>query len=180
MTSFRNIHGRIKAFTRAPAMFCLASAALTFVSLPGQAVTLHDFTSIAEVGLTERIVMDRYSGFAIAGYDPVAYFAAGTPVAGLPQFEAIWKGAAWRFANEGNRAVFMASPETYAPNFGGYDGEAMARGVATAGNPKIFAITGNRLFLFRDTASRSAFLASGELPAKAQSAWPLVEKTLVE
>ena len=34
--------------------------------------------------------------------------------------------------------------------------EAMARGVATAGNPKIFAIAGNRLFLFRDAASRSS------------------------
>jgi hypothetical protein len=180
MTSLRNIHGRIKAFTNTLAMLCLGALVLLLLPLSGQAVTLRDFTDIAEVGLTERIVMDRYSGFAIAGYDPVAYFAAGTPVAGLSQYEVIWKGAAWRFANEGNRAVFQANPEIYAPNFGGYDGEAMARGVATAGNPKIFAIAGNRLFLFRDAASRSNFLASGDLSVKAQNAWTLVQKSLVD
>ena len=180
MTSLRNIHGRIKAFARTLAMLGLAALVLMLLPLSGQALTLRDFTSIAEVGLTERIVMDRYSGFAIAGYDPVAYFTSGTPVTGQPQFEIVWKGAAWRFANEGNRAAFLANPETYAPYFGGYDGEAMARGVATAGNPKIFAITGNRLFLFRDASSRSTFLASGELSAKALSAWPIVQKTLVE
>lgn len=180
MTSLRNIRGRIMAFLRTATMLCLALAVLLMLPAAGQALSFGDFPEIAEVGLTERVVTDHYSGFAISGYDPVGYFAAGAAVVGLPQYETIWNGAAWRFANAGNRAAFLADPTTYAPNFGGYDGEAIARGIATAGNPKIFAIQGNRLFLFRDAASRANFLASRDLSLKAQSTWPQVEKGLAE
>jgi len=180
MTSLRNIRGRIMAFLRTSAMLGLAMAIVLMLPLTGQALTLSDFPEIAEVGLTERVVTDHYSGFAISGYDPVAYFTNGTPVIGTPQFEAIWNGAAWRFANAGNRVAFLANPTVYAPNFGGYDGEAMARGVATAGNPKFFAIQGTRLFLFRDAASRTAFLTSQDMSLKALSAWPSVEETLAD
>ena len=44
-------------------------------------------------------------------------------------------GAVWRFRNEGNRASFVAHPEIYGPQFGGYDPVDLARGVTVAGNP---------------------------------------------
>ena len=34
-------------------------------------------------------------GKAIRGYDPVAYFTRGEPVAGKPEFTHRWKGATW-------------------------------------------------------------------------------------
>src|SRR6202008_3076223 len=70
---------------------------------------------------TERLVVDRTSGLAIYGFDPVAYFSDSKPVPGLEQFELIFEGAVWRFRNGGDRAAFLADPDVYAPQFGGYD-----------------------------------------------------------
>jgi hypothetical protein len=157
-------------------------AALFAIAVPflagreGKASTLE---SLAEVGLTEQVSVDRLSGVAIGGYDPVAYFVAGSAVAGSPSFEAIWNGAAWRFANEGNRAAFLADPTVYAPSFGGYDAASIASGVAAPADPAIFAIVDGRLLLFRDAGARKAFLASPDDARAAQAAWPSVEHRLI-
>ena len=70
---------------------------------------------------TERVVVNRYSGLAIEGFDPVAYFTESVAAQGLSDFEARESGAVWRFRNPGNRASFVAHPEIYGPQFGGYD-----------------------------------------------------------
>ena len=48
-------------------------------------------------------------------------------------------GAVWRFRNEGNRASFVAHPEIYGPQFGGYDPVDLGRGVTYAGSPRFWA-----------------------------------------
>jgi hypothetical protein len=130
---------------------------------------------------TERIVVNRYSGLAIEGFDPVAYFTEAQPVLGLPDFEAAEAGAVWRFHNASNRDAFAAHPEIYGPQFGGYDPIDVARGVAYAGNPRFFVVTGQRLYLFGREESRNAFAAN---PAKflkdARARWPWLEKTLAQ
>src|SRR5580692_247654 len=93
---------------------------------------------------TERVVAARFSGLAIDGFDPVAYFVQNQAVLGLPDYEAQEAGAVWRFHNEGNRASFLAHPEVYAPQFGGYDPIDVARGVTFAGNPNFFVVVGQR------------------------------------
>ena len=45
-----------------------------------------DFAALAAT--TERVVVNRYSGLAIEGFDPVAYFTESRPARGLPDFEA--------------------------------------------------------------------------------------------
>ncbi len=84
---------------------------------------------------TERVVVNRYSGLAIEGFDPVAYFADARAVRGLADYEAAAAGAVWRFRNDSNRSAFVAHPDIYGPQFGGYDPIDLARGVAYAGNP---------------------------------------------
>ena len=128
---------------------------------------------------TERVVAARFSGLAIDGFDPVAYFVQKEAVLGLPDYEAQEAGAVWRFHNEGNRASFLAHPEVYAPQFGGYDPIDVARGVTFAGNPNFFAIVGQRLYLFGLEAHRDAFAADPEhfLP-EARERWPQLEQTL--
>jgi hypothetical protein len=128
---------------------------------------------------TERVVANRFSGLAIEGFDPVAYFIQNQAVMGLPDFEAAEAGAVWRFRNEGNRASFLAHPEIYGPQFGGYDPIDVARGVAFAGNPRFFVVVGQRLYLFGMEAHRDAFAANPEhfLPG-ARERWPQLEQTL--
>jgi hypothetical protein len=133
----------------------------------------------ARASTTERVVVNRFSGLAIEGFDPVAYFTQHQAVLGVPDFEAAEAGAVWRFHNEGNRASFVAHPEVYGPQFGGYDPVDVARGVTLAGNPRFFAIVGRRLYLFGIEAHRDAFAADPEhyLP-DARQRWPALEQTL--
>ncbi|UCD78269.1 MAG: YHS domain-containing protein [Desulfobacterales bacterium] len=60
------------------------------------------------------------SGAAVKGYDPAAYFTEGEPVKGSPEFEYRWQGAKWRFSSEKHLELFKATPEKYAPQYGGY------------------------------------------------------------
>jgi hypothetical protein len=130
---------------------------------------------------TERVVANRYSGLAIEGFDPVAYFTDSAPMLGLPDFEAAEAGTVWRFRNEGNRASFVAHPEVYGPQFGGYDPTDLGRGVTYAGNPRFWVVTGQRLYLFGREQSRDAFAAD---PARflkaAQTRWPVLEESLAQ
>ena len=135
----------------------------------------------AQAATTERVIVGRYSGLAIEGFDPVAYFVDTRPVAGLPEFEASESGAVWRFRNEGNRASFVAHPKIYGPQFGGYDPIDLGRGVTFAGNPRFWLIAGQRLYLFGREENRDTFAADPErfLPA-ANSRWPQLERNLAQ
>ena len=81
----------------------------------------------ADHAVTERIVVDRHTGLAIGGFDPVAYFVEAEAVLGKGDFEYALADTVWRFRNEGNRAAFVDNPEIYMPRFGGYDPVAVAR-----------------------------------------------------
>jgi YHS domain-containing protein len=129
--------------------------------------------------LTGRIVSDWHSGLAIGGYDPVAYFTDGKPVVGSPELELRYGGVVWRFCNPGNRAAFAERPDVYVPQYGGYDPVGVARGLAVAGNPGVWAIASERLFLFYNAAQREKFLADpARLTAIATRKWPLLLRGL--
>jgi hypothetical protein len=70
---------------------------------------------------SERIVVDRHTGLAIGGYDPVAFYTDGKAMPGDADLELTYDDAVGRFCNIGNREVFAAQPEVYMPRFGGYD-----------------------------------------------------------
>ena len=128
---------------------------------------------------TEYIVVDRHSGLAISGFDPVAYFTDGQPTMGKGEFEYSWQGAVWRFRNEGNRSAFMADPDVYMPRFGGYDPMGVVRGVGVPGNPQIWLVSGERVYLFYTPAARTAFAGNPDAAiAAADSNWPAVQLTL--
>jgi hypothetical protein len=164
---------RQESYRRGPglALFALLAVVSTQIAL----------NQAAQGTTTERIVVNRYSGVAIEGFDPVAYFTEAQPVLGLPDFEAAEAGVVWRFHNASNRDAFAAHPEIYGPQFGGYDPIDVARGVAYAGNPRFFVVTGQRLYLFGREESRNAFAAN---PARflkdARARWPVLEKTLAQ
>ena len=126
-------------------------------------------------------MVNRFTGLAIEGYDPVAYFVDARPVLGLEEFEASEAGAVWRFHNEGNRASFVAHPDIYGPQFGGYDPVDVARGVTVPGNPRFWLISGQRLYLFGREQSRDAFAADpGRFLKEAVPRWPTLEQDLAQ
>ena len=60
------------------------------------------------------------SGVAIRGYDTVAYFTEGHARKGSKEFEYVWQGIRWRFANAAHRDLFVANPDKYMPQYGGH------------------------------------------------------------
>jgi hypothetical protein len=158
---------RRKRYRTADAAFASLLAILAAVAPASRAAT------------TETLVVDRYIGLAIGGYDPVAFYTEGKPVAGSPDFELEYSGAIWRFRNIGNREAFAARPDIYMPKFGGYDPVGVAHGVAVAGNPGVWAITGGQLFLFYDRDRLAAFAADAQrITSVAERKWPDVLRTL--
>jgi len=158
---------------REPKRYCGSSAAFAV------ALALLATTVPALAGLTQRIVVDWNSGLAINGYDPVAFFTDGRPETGSGDFELPYAGALWRFVNSSNRAAFAQRPDVYMPQYGGYDPVGVARGVAVPGNPKVWAIVGERLFLFFDGAQREKFLSNpARYLAISQRRWPDVMNSL--
>jgi hypothetical protein len=128
---------------------------------------------------TERIVVDWHTGLAIGGYDPVAFYTDGKPMLGKADLELPYAGAVWRFCNVGNREAFADHPDVYMPQFGGYDPLGVGHGVALAGNPSLWVITGGRLFLFYDRRRLDLFTANADrFIAAAERKWPDVLSTL--
>jgi hypothetical protein len=129
---------------------------------------------------TEKVVVDRNSGLAILGFDPVAYFTDATALPGKDEFEQMLAGVVWRFRSEGNRAAFVADPDVYRPRFGGYDPVGVARGVAVAGNPLLWAISDQRLYLFYSAEMRKEFASDGvRTLTTADKLWPSVHRMIV-
>lgn len=127
----------------------------------------------AVAAVTERVVVNRHTGLAIDGFDPVAYFTDAAPKPGRAGLEVRHAGASWRFANEGNRAAFAAAPDVYAPQFGGHDPMAVARGSAAPGHPLLWAVAGRRLYLFYSEQTLAAFNANPDSAIEAADRhWP--------
>jgi hypothetical protein len=150
-----------------------------WAAFAGLAVALLAGSPASIAGTTERIVMDWHNGLAIGGYDPVAFFTDGRPIAGSADYELRYGGAIWRFHNMGNRAAFAENPDTYMPQFGGYDPLGVQRGLAVAGNPNVWLISGERLYLFYDrTRLEKLATDAARFITEAEHKWPDVRRAL--
>ena len=137
--------------------------------------------SAPRASTTERVVVDRHTGLALYGIDPVAYFTDRKPVEGRQEFEYRYAGAIWRFDNEGNRAAFAADPDVYMPRYGGYDPVGISRGLATPGSPALWVVSDQRLYLFYAADARAAFIADpAAVIASASARWAAVKSELAE
>ncbi|HIG22738.1 YHS domain-containing (seleno)protein, partial [Henriciella sp.] len=88
-----------------------------------------------------------FSNTAVEGHDPVAYFTEGRPVKGSRDFTTKYQGAEFRFASRENLDTFLADPEKYAPQFGGYCAWAVSEGYTAKGDADYWAIVDGKLYL---------------------------------
>ena len=84
----------------------------------------------------------------LKGYDPVAYFTEKKPVKGDPKFSYDWDGGRYLFASAEHRKTFVANPERYEPQFGGYCTGSMGRGVRAEADPEAWVIADGKLYVF--------------------------------
>lgn len=90
------------------------------------------------------------SGIALRGYDTVAYFTLGKPTEGKKAFETKWKGAKWRFSSQQHLDLFVANPEKYAPQYGGYCAYGVAAGNLVKIEVDLWDIIDDKLYLNYD------------------------------
>ena len=94
---------------------------------------------------------------AINGYDTVAYFSQGKPVKGSDSFVFQWKEAKWKFSTQANLDLFRASPEKYAPQYGGYCAYGVANGNLVKVDPEQFTVLDGKLYLNYDADVQQAW-----------------------
>ncbi len=125
----------------------------------------------------EKPVNTTFTGVAIKGYDPVAYFAESKPIKGSSDFVYEWNGAEWRFASAANRDRFRAEPVKYAPQYGGYCAWAVSRGYTAGIDPDAWKIVNNRLYLNYSPKVQAQWSEdiSGNI-SKAEENWPKILK----
>lgn len=141
----------------------LVIAGIAFASSPALTMENEIFVSSANI--------------AINGYDPVAYFLQDKPVKGSDEFSFEWKGAIWHFSSSENKEVFVASPEKYAPQYGGYCAYAVSRGYIAPTVPEAFSIVDDKLYLNFSLGVRKTWRKKmAKNIEKADKNWPDVLK----
>lgn len=113
------------------------------------------FTALSTSAFAGPQYLDE-TGFAVSGYDVVAYFDLEQSEVGAPQPEGVQgrsdltaehNGATFAFSTEENRDKFLANPEAYAPQYDGHCAYGVAQGGKVPGNPNLWRIVDGKLFL---------------------------------
>ena len=116
-------------------------------------------TAILSAASTFAFAGDQYvdeSGYAVSGYDVVAYHSLEQVEVGQRQPEAIpglkaitteYNGATWAFSTEENRDKFVADPEKYAPQYDGHCAYGISQGGKVPANPNLWRIIDDKLYI---------------------------------
>jgi YHS domain-containing protein len=115
---------------------------------------------------------------AVSGYDTVAFFTDSKPVKGLPSITAEYQGATYLFASEEHKKLFLAGPEKYAPQCGGFCTYGVSVGKLFPVEIDTWQVRNGKLYLNKNADVLKKFNADfdGNV-AKADKNWPdLVKK----
>lgn len=114
-------------------------------------------SSVAALVVTAGLVSSAFAagndvnatvtGLALRGVDPVSYFTKGAPEDGDFAITSVHNGATYRFASEENKKLFEGNPEKYVPAYGGFCAFGLAMGVKVDGDPDLWKIVDNKLYL---------------------------------
>lgn len=110
---------------------------------------------------------------AVEGYDSVAYFTQNQAVKGEKEFQIEWNDANWRFSSQEHLDLFVAEPEKYAPQYGGYCAYAVSKNATANIDPTQFSIVDGKLYLNYNADVQELWLPEkDELIDLADGYWP--------
>jgi YHS domain-containing protein len=115
------------------------------------------------------------SKLALDGYDPVAYFKSGKATKGSASHVSTWNSATWHFSSAANKTAFDANPPSFAPQFGGYCAWAVSEGYTAKGDPNIWRIVDDKLYVNYNASVQRSW--EKDVPghiAKGERNWPKV------
>src|SRR6516225_6060848 len=109
---------------------------------------------------------------ALKGYDPVSYFTDGHPEKGSAEYQAAFDDATYWFKNADHRAMFVADPDHYAPQFRGYCTVTLSHGAKLEADPEAWAIADGKLYVFGAKQAIPVFQAqTASVIEKASENW---------
>ncbi|MGB5865758.1 MAG: YHS domain-containing (seleno)protein [Sulfitobacter sp.] len=118
-----------------------------------------------------RIAVDS-EGVAIDGYDTTAYWTSGAPAEGQTDHVVNWAGVPWRFGSAEDAEKFAATPDAFAPQFGGFCTRAMSFKKVVNGDPEVWRLYGDKLYLFAQPVGGTKFDEGQDtMIEKAQKFW---------
>jgi YHS domain-containing protein len=143
---------------------------------------LKSLAVVALVATTARaddlVNVSGASKVALSGYDPVAFFADAKPANGSPFISAEHSGATYFFATEAHKQAFVAKPESYEPQFGGFCAFGVAIGKVLPVDISTWQVRDGKLYLNLNAEILKGFNA--EFAAnlgKAEKNWPELVKS---
>lgn len=138
-------------------------------------LTVAGFAYLRSLGMFASQPVYTSSGWAVGGYDPVAYFTDGQAVKGDAGISEEWNGARWLFASEAHRSLFRESPEKYSPQFGGYCAFAVSQNYTAKADPRVWTLADGKLYLNFDQDTQKQWLAQRDpLIRRGDANWPEV------
>lgn len=110
------------------------------------------------------------------GYDLVSYRTGEKPVRGNGNHVVVHQGVTYLFQSEKSRAAFEKDPERFLPAYGGFCAYGVAVGKKFAGDPDVWEIVDDRLYLNLDNKIQGVWAkdVSGNV-AKANRNWPRIK-----
>ena len=127
------------------------------------------------VNAVDPVYTSTFSNNAIKGYDTVAYFTEGKAVKGNKDFSTEYQQAKWLFSSQENLDLFVANPEKYAPQYGGYCAYAVSQNTTASIKPELFTIHDGKLYLNYNKKINDDWLANKEQYInEADKNWPNV------
>lgn len=126
-------------------------------------------------GGDEPIYTGYFSSTAAEGYDVTTYFSEAQPIKGDKAFSTEYQDADWYFANQENLDKFTQDPQKYAPQYGGYCAWAVSHGSTARGDPLLWTIHEDKLYLNYNKSLNGRWRSDKEnLIVKADKNWPSV------
>ncbi len=114
---------------------------------------------------------ERSNAVAMEGYDVVALHKVGKVIKGRKNTSWFWNNQAWWFSTSEHRALFMAQPAAYAPQYGGNCAFTTSLGKEQLGLTRYWNITNGRLYLNSNHFSNFLWKHMSGRIAKADKHW---------
>ena len=117
-----------------------------------------------------------HSAPAVQGYDVVSYQTGKRPVRGNGHYVATHDGASYLFSNRENLETFKKNPGRYVPAYNGYCAFGVSVGKKFVGDPEVYRVVDNRLYLNLDATIQDDWLK--DVPGRIKSAdkhWSKIE-----
>jgi YHS domain-containing protein len=130
--------------------------------------------SASTSALTKNLVnVSGASKVGLSGFDAVSFFTDSKPANGAPSVSAEHKGATYFFATEEHKTTFLADPDKYLPQYGGFCAFGVSVGLLLPIDVPTWQVRNGKLYVVLNSEIKKSFDEEFDANvAKANKNWP--------